>query len=241
MLESMNIAILIGSALVVAAVFTSFISFRFGAPLLLVFLLVGLLAGEDGIGGIVFNNARAAYLIGTIALAVILFDAGFETRVSTLRIAAAPALVLATAGVIFTAVLVAFAAEVLFGFPWIEGLLLGAIIAPTDAAAVFFLLRVGGITLRDRVRSTLEIESGSNDPIAIILTVSLVGFMTGAAYRRGARARPPRRGRSSSSASARSFGLAGGYVIVQLVNRTSLEPALYPIMVARHGAGRSSP
>src|SRR6185295_18599295 len=145
MIESMNLVILIGSVLIVAAAFTSLISFRLGAPLLLVFLLVGLLAGEDGIG-IGFNNANAAYFVGSIALAVILFDSGFETRLSTLRIAAWPAIVLSTAGVVITAVLVGLAAQILFGFTWLEGLLIGAIVAPTDAAAVFFLLRVGGIT-----------------------------------------------------------------------------------------------
>ena len=175
MLNSMAIAVLIASALVVASIFTSFLSFRFGAPLLLVFLGLGLLAGEDGLGGIAFNNGPAAFFVGSIALAIILFDSGFETRLATLRMAAAPALALATAGVLLTTVLVAAAARVLYGFAWPECLLLGAIVAPTDAAAVFFLLRVGGIALRDRVRSTLEIESGSNDPVAIFLTISLLG------------------------------------------------------------------
>src|SRR5262245_7398744 len=176
MLESMAIIVLIASTLVVASIFTSFISFRFGAPLLLVFLALGLIAGEDGPGGIVFNNGPAAFFLGSIALAIILFDSGFETRSATLRMAAAPALVLATLGVLITTALVGLAARFLYRFPWPEDLLIGAIVAPTDAAAVFFLLRVGGITLRDRVRSTLEIESGSNDPVAIFLTITLVGL-----------------------------------------------------------------
>src|SRR5829696_5817945 len=113
--NAMNLAILIGSVLVVAAAFTSILSFRFGAPLLLVFLLVGLIAGEDGIG-IPFNNLEAAYFIGAVALAIILFDAGYATRLATLRLAAAPALVLATAGVLITAVIIAFAAQFLFSF-----------------------------------------------------------------------------------------------------------------------------
>ena len=104
----MNIAILIGAALVVAAAFTSLLSFRFGAPLLLVFLLVGLLAGEDGLG-IEFDNLGAAYFVGSVALAIILFDSGYATRLSTLRLAALPALALATAGVVITAVLVGVA------------------------------------------------------------------------------------------------------------------------------------
>ena len=174
MLEAMDLAIFIGSALVVASVFTSLISFRFGAPLLLVFLAVGLLAGEDGPLGIDFDNAGAAFFVGALALAIILFDSGFETRAVDAARRGRPALVLATVGVLLTAGLVGLAAHLLFGFAWLEGLLLGAIVAPTDAAAVFFLLRVGGINLRDRVRSTLEVESGSNDPIAIFLTITLV-------------------------------------------------------------------
>src|SRR5690606_8342305 len=118
----MDIAILIGATLVVAAAFTSLLSFRFGAPLLLVFLGVGLLAGEDGLGSH-FDNRGAAYFVGSLALAIILFDSGFATRVPTLRLAAFPALALSTFGVIATALLVSLAAMVLFGFDWITGVL----------------------------------------------------------------------------------------------------------------------
>ncbi|MEQ8696934.1 MAG: potassium/proton antiporter [Bauldia litoralis] len=230
MLESLNFAIFIGSALVMVAVLTSLVSFRFGAPLLLVFLIVGLLAGEDGPLGIDFDNAGVAFFVGAIALAIILFDAGFETRVATLRVAAGPAAVLSTVGVVLTALMVGFVAQHLFGIPFFAGFLLGAIVAPTDAAAVFFLLRVGGITLRDRVRSTLEVESGSNDPISIFLTLVLVEWMVGGSVTEGL----------SSEIAVRFLlqiglgtvaGLAGGWVIAQIVNRTQLEPALYPIIV----------
>ncbi|MEX0851937.1 MAG: potassium/proton antiporter [Bauldia sp.] len=229
MFDAMNVAILIGAALVAAAAFTSLLSFRFGAPLLLIFLLVGLLAGEDGLG-IEFDNLGAAYFVGSVALAIILFDSGYATRLAALRVAALPALALATVGVLVTALLVGLAARVLFGFSWLQGLLLGVIVAPTDAAAVFFLLRVGGITLRDLVRSTLEVESGSNDPIAIFLTVALV-----AAF-----AMPPGLAGLGVEVLAELalqlvigglVGLAGGVVIVQAVNRTNFEPALYPIVV----------
>jgi cell volume regulation protein A len=227
----MNIAILIGATLVVAASFTSLLSFRFGAPLLLVFLGVGLLAGEDGLG-VHFDNLSAAYFVGSMALAIILFDSGFATRLATLRLAAFPALALSTFGVVITAGLVSVAAIFIFGFTWTEGLLLGIIVAPTDAAAVFFLLRVGGITLRDLVRSTLEVESGSNDPIAIFLTLALIG----AAGVVGV-------GESVSGvtdiavelilqvAIGTVVGVVGGMTIVQVVNRTNLESALYPILV----------
>lgn len=230
MFEPMNLAIFIGSALVVAAVFTSLISFRFGAPLLLVFLVIGLLAGEDGPLGINFDNSRAAFFVSSIALAIILFDSGFETRLSTLKIAAAPALTLATAGVLITAVFVGLAANLFFGYTLAEGVLLGAIIGSTDAAAVFFLLRVGGITLRDRVRSTLEVESGSNDPIAIFLTLALVAWLSDATANEGFGLAIATDFLSQGGVGA-LVGGAGGIVIAQAVNRARLEAALYPIVV----------
>ena len=231
MFGMMNIAILIGAALVVAAAFTSLLSFRFGAPLLLVFLGIGLLAGEDGLG-IQFDNLGAAYFVGSVALAIILFDSGYATRLATLRLAALPALALATVGVVLTAGLVSLAAIAIFRFTWVEGLLLGIIVAPTDAAAVFFLLRVGGITLRDLVRSTLEIESGSNDPIAIFLTLAFVGALTtvggpGLSELGGAIG-----GQFVLQIVVGGVvGFIGGFAILQIVNRTSFEPALYPIVV----------
>src|SRR5690606_30032471 len=146
---------------------------RFGAPLLLFFLGIGLAAGVDGLG-IDFSNYQAAYFIGSLALAVILFDSGFGTSLQSFRQAAAPAVVLATIGVVLTAAIFGVAARFLLGLGWLESFLLGAIVGSTDAAAVFFLLRIGGINIRDRVRSTLEVESGSNDPMAVFLTVALV-------------------------------------------------------------------
>ncbi len=229
MIESMYVAILISALLVGVAVFTSIFSTRFGAPLLLVFLLLGLLAGEDGLG-IRFDDGRTAYFIGSIALAIILFESGFETRLSAFRTAAMPALTLATLGVLVTAGIVGVAARFIFGWHWVSAMLLGTIVASTDAAAVFFLLRVGGISLRERVRSALEVESGSNDPMAIFLTVALVGIATAAAGE----------GEAFSSL-LRSFfvqigvgtvaGIVGGLIIARVVNRVELEPALYPILV----------
>ncbi|WP_084650338.1 potassium/proton antiporter [Stappia stellulata] len=232
MLETLNLVILIAAGLVAVSVFTSLVSFRVGAPLLLVFLLVGIAAGEDGPGGIAFSDARAAYFIGSIALAIILFDSGFRTRLSTFRLAAAPALVLATLGVGITSAVVGTAAHLLFGWSWVEGLLLGAIVGSTDAAAVFFLLRVGGVHLREMISATLEVESGSNDPMAIFLTMTLVSMITAGALDFDS---------GTAGGLALEFvqqmgigfvaGLAGGYAIVQLVNRVNLEPALYPIVV----------
>ncbi len=228
MFEAMNLAIFIAAALVVASIFTSIISFRFGAPLLLMFLTVGLLAGVDGPLGITFDNRPAAFFVGSIALAIILFDSGFATKASTLRVAAWPAGILATVGVMLTATLVAVAAHFVFGLPWLYGFILGAAVAPTDAAAVFFLLRVGGINVRDRVRSTLEVESGSNDPAAIFLAISLVELAT-------APSEAPLLELFSTFALQAGvgslIGVAGGFVIAEVMNRTNFEAALYPIMV----------
>ena len=171
--QTIYLVTLVSTALVLAAAFSSLIAFRFGAPLLLLFLGLGLAAGVDGLG-IEFDNARLAYFVGSLALAVILFDSGFGTPVAALRQAALPALSLATVGVMLTTSLFGAAAFYLTDFTWLESFLLGAAVASTDAAAVFFLLRAGNVHLRDRVRSTLEIESGTNDPIAIFLTITLV-------------------------------------------------------------------
>ena len=176
MFDTMNLAILIGAGLIAASALTSLILQRIGTPLLLVFLGIGLLAGEDGLLRIEFDSGGAAYFIGSLALAIILFDSGFATTLRSYRLAAAPALTLATLGVVLTTGLVGVAAHLTFGIDWMRSLLLGAIIASTDAAAVFFLLRAGGITIRERVGATLEIESGANDPMAIFLTATLVEF-----------------------------------------------------------------
>ncbi len=230
MLEIMNLVILIAAGLVALSVFTSLVSFRIGAPLLLVFLLVGLAAGEDGLGGIEFEDASTAYFIGSVALAIILFDSGFRTRLSTLRLAAGPALVLATFGVALTAGLVGAAAHYINGWNWLESLLLGAIVGSTDAAAVFFLLRVGGVNLREMVSATLEVESGSNDPMAIFLAMTLVSLAAVAGSQI-----PDALSLLISFSTQMSvgliMGLAGGYTIVQIVNRIQLESALYPILV----------
>ncbi|GAA0609425.1 potassium/proton antiporter [Thalassospira tepidiphila] len=228
MIESMNLVILIASILVVVAVFTSLVSFRVGAPLLLVFLFVGLAAGEDGIGGIMFDNAPLAYFIGSIALALILFDSGFETQLRTLKIAAGPSLVLATFGVLITTGVIGGVTWLVLDVPWLVALLFGAIVSSTDAAAVFFLLRVGGINLRDRTRSTLEVESGSNDPMAVFLTISLVELIILGGGENIALELLQRFILQIGLGAI--FGLAGGYALVWMINRVKLEPGLVPII-----------
>ncbi|KAA0700911.1 potassium/proton antiporter [Neorhizobium sp. P12A] len=172
-MQAFYIVVLVSTALILIAAFSSLLAFRFGAPLLLLFLVIGLLAGTDGLG-IEFSNNYLAYILGSLALAIILFDSGFGTPIQAFKLAAAPALTLASVGVLLTAAIFGLAASWLLHFSWLEGLLLGSIVASTDAAAVFFLLRIGGINIRDKVRSTLEVESGTNDPMAIFLTIALV-------------------------------------------------------------------
>jgi cell volume regulation protein A len=177
-LDAVSIGILLGALLVLAGIMSSLVAMRFGAPLLLVFLLVGMLAGEGGPGGLKFDDVRTTYVVGSIALALILFDGGLRTRFATFRNVLAPAATLATAGVLLTAALTTPVAWVLLPVNWTEALLVGAVVASTDAAAVFFLVHARGLRLRPRVAATLEVESGSNDPFAVLLTVLLVEFLS---------------------------------------------------------------
>ncbi len=176
-IDSVSITILFGAILVLAGIMSSLVALRFGAPLLLVFLLIGMLAGESGFGGIKFDDVRTAYTVGSVALGLILFDGGLRTRLSTFRNVLMPAGLLATVGVLITATLTAPVASWMLGLTWSEALLVGAVMASTDAAAVFFLLHAKGLRLRPRVSATLEVESGINDPFAIFLTILLVEIL----------------------------------------------------------------
>src|SRR5213595_1731839 len=177
-LDQVSIAILLGAVLVMAGILSSLIALRFGAPLLLVFLFVGMLAGESGPGGLAFNNVEATYLVGSIALALILFDGGLRTRFQSIRAVLAPSIVLATIGVLLTALITAPFARYVLDLNWTESLLVGAVVASTDAAAVFLLVHAQGLRLRPRVGATLEAESGTNDPFAVFLTLMLVELIS---------------------------------------------------------------
>jgi cell volume regulation protein A len=146
---------------------------RFGIPVALLFLGVGMAAGSDGPGGIEFSDYGLAFRLGTVALVLILFDGGLNTPLSSIRTAIRPAAVLATVGVVMTAAVAGLAAHLLFDFAWQQALLLGAIVSSTDAAAVFSVLRGSGLQLKRRVGTTLELESGLNDPMAVILTTAM--------------------------------------------------------------------
>ena len=232
-LDTVSLSILFGAVLVLAGILSSLVALRFGAPLLLIFLLLGMLAGELGPGGISFDDVRLTYLVGSIALALILFDGGLRTRFATFRSVLAPSVVLATLGVLMTAAFTAPVAVMLMGFNWIEAFLVGAVVASTDAAAVLFLLRARGLRLRQRVAATLEIESGTNDPFAIFLTILLVELLlTGDRPWTMVAASLVGQGLGGAV-----IGVLGGRLIVLALNRLALPQGLHAPFVATAALG----
>jgi potassium/hydrogen antiporter len=225
--EASHQLILLGSALVLLSIFAGLFSARFGAPLLLVFLGLGMLAGAEGPAGILFRDFHAAYLIGSIGLAIILFDGGLRTDPDDFRRALWPSLALATIGVIVTAAVVGAAAALLFTTSWTGGLLVGAIVAPTDVAAVSALLHLRRLELRARVAAILEVESGINDPISVLLTMLLVDLLLAPAPVAGSHIAALL---AREVAGGAAFGIGGGYLLLALINRLEATSGLYPIL-----------
>jgi cell volume regulation protein A len=227
-LDLVNTAIFVGAALVLIGIFSSLVATRFGAPLLLVFLILGMLAGENGPGGIVFDNYGTTYLVGSMALSVILFDGGLRTKLSVFRGVLAPAMLLATLGVVITAAVAGLAAWAVLDLTPLEAFLLGAIIASTDAAAVFFLLRTGGLRLQSRVGSTLEIESGTNDPIAVFLVIILTEVILAGG---GATTLELATRLGQQAVIGAAAGLVAGWAAVWVLNRIAMPGGLHPLFV----------
>lgn len=224
--------ILLAAVLILIGIASSKLSARLGLPVLVLFLLIGMLAGDSRLGGISFNSPGAAHALGTLALAIILFDGGLQTPIASIKMVWKPAVLLATVGVLGTAAVTGVAAAYVLDLPLMEGLLLGAIVGSTDAAAVFALLRNAGIHIRERLKATLEIESGSNDPMAIFLTVGLleilvndmqpgVGLLQMFLLQMGV---------------GSAVGLGVGWASVKIINRIQLVASgLYPVLVAACG------
>jgi len=223
---------LLGASVVFVSVLASVVTARVGAPLLLVFLVMGMLFGEEGPGGIAFDDVQLAHLLGNLALAVILFDGGMATCYKDFRVGLRPALGLATLGVLITTAITGLFAVWWLKLGWLEGLLLGAIVGSTDAAAVFSLLRSNGIELKQRVGATLEIESGSNDPMAIFLTTALINLLLNDQSNPGL-VLLTEFGRQMGLGTL--FGLAGGLVLVWIVNRLRMPSGLYPLAIMSGG------
>lgn len=177
-MTDLNTMIAVASILALAGVVTSKLSSRLGVPVLLLFLAVGMLAGSDGPGGIHFDDPELAQTLGVVALAYILYAGGLDTRWSDIRPVIGPGAVMATVGVLITAVIAGGVAVWALDVPLETGLLLGAIISSTDAAAVFAVLRSRSVSLRGNLRPLLELESGSNDPMAVFLTVGMLEIIT---------------------------------------------------------------
>jgi len=212
--------------LLLAAIVASKVSSRFGIPALVLFAGLGMLAGEEGPGGIAFNDAGLAQNVGVVSLSLILFAGGLGTSWNHVRRLLWRAVSLATVGVIVAAFLAGWFASLILGIPLGEGLLLGSILASTDAAAVFTVLATSGISLRARLGPLLELESGSNDPMAVFLTVTLIRFLTAP----GAGWGEALGGFVVEMALGLVLGLAGGRLGVWAINRIQLaSEGLYPV------------
>lgn len=230
-MDSINSLFLLSGLLIALSILASRLSSLFGLPLLIIFLALGMLAGEDGLLGIRFDNYSQAFLIGHLALAMILLDGGLRTRLDTFRVGFKPALTMSTLGVFVTSGIVGLIATWVFELSLLEGFLIGAIVGSTDAAAVFSMLRGQGININERVAATLEIESGTNDPMAIFLTLLLIEMLVG----------DFQTPLDSILFFVQQFGVgiavgfAGGWLTSRMLKRVELAPALYSLLALAMG------
>ncbi|MEO8544053.1 MAG: potassium/proton antiporter [Burkholderiaceae bacterium] len=235
-MQFVNIPLLGVSALVFISVLVGLFSTRVGFSFLLVFLLAGMLTGEDGVVGLRFDNYVLSFWVGNIALAIILLDGGLRTAYTTFRTGLRPASLLASLGVMISASITAVAGVLFVGLDWKTALLLGAIVGSTDAAAVFALLNRSGVVLNERVATTLEIESGVNDPMAVYLTLAFIALITSA---------NPTDSPWSSMALAFAqqfgwgalFGIGGGFAMAAVLHKVASRDAGGGIVALLVGAG----
>ncbi len=231
-MHSAHQEILLGGALGVLSVLAGLISRRIGAPILLAFLVLGILAGEDGILGIPFDDFATAYLVGSVALAVILFEGGLKTSVAEIRLVLWPSAALATIGVVVTTVIVGACVAVIDRVPLKAALLVGAILAPTDAAVVFPLLRQASAAIPKKLLAVLEVESGLNDPMSVFLTFTLLRLFAGP--------HPLTIGGAVLSfleemVGGAAIGLAAGWALAYALRRLPVEAALATVMALTGG------
>ncbi|CAN6960339.1 MULTISPECIES: potassium/proton antiporter [Psychrobacter] len=231
-MDTLNILYLVGAILIFASIMASTLSARLGVPLLLLFLIVGMLAGEQGILGIEFSQYALANFVGQAALACILLDGGLRTSFKSFRVGLKPAITLATWGVLVTVMVLGVFVTWLLDVDWRFGLLMAAIVGSTDAAAVFSLLRNGGVKLNDRVQATLELESGANDPLAILLVTGLIALNVDPA------------GQTVSGflvlllqqlSFGLGMGLLFGYFLSRLLPKVHLAEGMYAILILSAG------
>ena len=231
-MDFINIPILLCGLLLTISIMTSLISSRVGVPLILMFLCIGLAVGAGNFE--VFNavqHPRIVFFVGSVALAMILFDSGFHTPMKNYREDAKPSLVLSTLGVLLTAIMLVPCVKLVLGGDWLSAFLLVSIISSTDSAAVFFLLRSRGLLLREKVKSTLEIESGTNDPMAIFLTLTFAGLIQRQMMGESLFSGQILFSFVSQALVGAGAGFLLSYTMRFLVNKFHLETALYPIFV----------
>ena len=220
--------LLLGSIMLMISIFISKTTYHFGIPTLILFIVIGMLAGSEGIGGIHFDDPHVAQILGIVALNFILFSGGLDTKLESITPIIWRGVSLSTLGVLFTAGTVGVFVHLITDFTLIEGLLLGSIVSSTDAAAVFSILRSRNIGLKGYIRPTLELESGSNDPMAYILTIGFIYLIdnSDATY-----------GRLillfvKQMTLGGLIGFVFGRVMVRILNRISLETeGLYPVLM----------